>query len=243
MKFGIQQLIATSLASMFYLGSVQAIPLYYTFEGTVGERIWPDTGNSELLENIGLFRGDALSLTLMLDDDRDRNGNPVEAPEVPEHGTVFVNRSYQAEFVESSVFDLVHSFYPDRSVEPVSVSAGSELVYRDGALVNDQLLSNVSLIVSSELIGHHSLYIYDADLSNWEVGSTTSADNGTALHGEHPGEVSAFNSYLRLTAISTENLTSGDEGTPYHSVPEPSTFLLTSLGLLGIGARRYFKTA
>jgi hypothetical protein len=243
MKFGIQQLIATILASMFYVGSVQAVPLYYTFEGTVTNwPTYPDTGDSDLLENIGLFTGDALSLTVMIDKDRDRNGNLIEVPEVPEgmYGNIY--RNYQAEFVESSVFDLVHSYYPDRSVEPVSVYASSEFVYRDGVLVDDAIFSDVFLSVSSDLIGHHSLYINDADLSNWEIGSTASADNYTALHGEQPDEFSAFESYLRLTAISTENPASGDEGTPYHSVPEPSTFLLTSLGLLGIGARRYFKT-
>ncbi|MCW4252419.1 MAG: PEP-CTERM sorting domain-containing protein [Candidatus Thiodiazotropha taylori] len=30
---------------------------------------------------------------------------------------------------------------------------------------------------------------------------------------------------------------------PRYSVPEPSTFLLMGLGLLGIGARRYLKSA
>jgi hypothetical protein len=249
MKFGIQQLIATSLASMIYHGSVQAVPLYYTFEGTISPYNYidpnpynldsglPVAGNSGILEQIGLFPGDAMSLTVMID-----NGNPDEGPVVPEYGTVVRNMAYQAEFVESSVFDLVHSFYPDRSVEPASVSAGPQFVYRDGVLMNDGY-SDLHLSVSSDLIGHHSLYIYDAVVSDWEVGSTVSQDNRTVLHGMQPGEISTFNSRLVLTEISAEYPTTGEDGTPYHSVPEPSTFLLTSLGLLGIGARRYFKTA
>ncbi|MEJ2622155.1 MAG: PEP-CTERM sorting domain-containing protein [Candidatus Thiodiazotropha sp.] len=259
MKFGIPQLIATSLASMLYLGSVQAIPLYYTFEGTVSD--YPVYDDSGILGDIGLSSGDAVSLSFMIDRDlqgtfRSSSGVVEGHKDNPPIGVTnyMFQEDFYVELVESTVFDLVQGLYPDRgNDEPWSGSGSATSFYRNGMLEEGMGGSEVSLLAGSDSIGHYHLYI-NSDLSKWEIGSTVSLDNRTVLNGGLAGETSSFRSGLTLTAISNTNpaansditLVSGDsdsEGGMPHSVPEPSTFLLMGIGLIGLGARRFIKTA
>jgi hypothetical protein len=95
-------------------------------------------------------------------------------------------------------------------------------------------------------------------MSKWEVGSTVAEGSRTVLNTGNPAASQPWvqtDGYM-LTSISTVNpatntdislisdVGGSNEGEmPSHSVPEPSTFLLMGLGLLGIGARRYIKSA
>ena len=268
MKFGIPHLIATGLASLLYLGSAQAIPLYYSFEGSVAT--FPISDQSGFLGDVGLAAGDSVSFTFMIDKDRQGTRRGPNGEIVEDEDRIFpgmhngpgalenyiLHDSFHVELVESSVFDLVQGLYPDRGADdPWAGSGYSNSAYRNGLL--DEGFSEVSLFGSSDAMGSSGLYIY-SDMSKWEIGTTMSADNMTILNGHQAGDRSTFRSDLRLTAISTINpaaasdtsLVSGisggpgtEGGLPHHSVPEPSTFLLLGLGLLGIGARRYLKSA
>jgi hypothetical protein len=263
MKFGIPQLIATSLASMLYLGSAQANPLYYTFEGSVSN--YPVYDDSGILGDIGLSSGDTVSLSFMIDRDlqgtfRSSSGTVEGHKDNPPSGVTnyMFQENFYVELVESTVFDLVQGLYPDRGDdEPWSGSGSATSFYRDGMLEEGMGGSEVSLLAGSDSIGHHLLYI-NSDLSKWEIGSTVSMDNRTVLNGGLAGETSSFRSDLTLTAISNTNPAStpgitlvsgvsgdsdGEGSRSPHSVPEPSTFLLMGIGLLGVGARRYIKTA
>ncbi|MEW8625934.1 MAG: PEP-CTERM sorting domain-containing protein [Candidatus Thiodiazotropha sp.] len=269
MKFGIPHLIATGLASLLYLGSAQAIPLYYSFEGSVAS--FPISDQSGFLGDVGLAAGDSVSFTFMIDKDRQGTRRGPNGEIVEDEDRIFpgmhngpgalenyiLHDSFHVELVESSVFDLVQGLYPDRgSDDPWAGSGYSNSAYRNGLL--DEGFGEVSLFGSSDTMGSSGLYIY-SDMSKWEIGTTLSADNVTRLNGHQPGDgSSSFRSELILTAVSSVNpaaasdasLVSGisggpgtEGGMPRVSVPEPSTFLLMGLGLLGIGARRYLKSA
>jgi hypothetical protein len=256
MKFGFPQIIASGVITLLSLSSAQAIPLYYTFEGSASPYNFMDDSN--MLGDIGMSAGDTVSLSFMIDRDlqgtfRDASGNAVQGnKDNPPSGMTnyFFQEAFHIELVESSVFDLVQGLYPTMGEDgPWSGSGGGTSLYRD-AMLDD---AEVSLSGGSDSIGHHQLYIYK-DISEWVIGSTVSMDNRTILYGDQQGESSVFHSELTLTAISNANpasnssikLVSGVSGGPgvaTHSVPEPSTFLLMGIGLLGIGARRYHKSA
>jgi hypothetical protein len=278
MKLGIPLLAATGLATLLNVSAVQAIPLYYSFEGTVAS--YPITDDTGFLADIGLGAGDSVSYTFMIDKSRQGTrlnefGDVVEdedAVYVSGSGRVtnyILHDSFYVELVQSSVFDLVQTHYPDRgSDEPWTGSGYANEVYRNGML--EQGYGEVSLHAGSSSIGTTGLYLYN-DMSTWEIGSTVSADNSTSLIPDQPGDDSRFRSDLILTAVSTTNpatsvadsLLSGISDDVYgHSgaagsdtnsgggtdtassgvgVPEPSTFLLLGAGLLSIGAGRLRK--
>ncbi|MES9854503.1 MAG: hypothetical protein ABW170_22030 [Candidatus Thiodiazotropha sp. L084R] len=126
MKFGIPSIAATALATLFYISSAQAIPLYYSFEGNV--ETYPISDESGFLSDIGLAAGDTVSYTFMVDKERQgtrRNefGDLVEDQDTVRVGSratnYFVHDSFYVELVESSVFDLVQGLYPDRGNDDV----------------------------------------------------------------------------------------------------------------------------
>lgn len=265
MKSGIPLLAATGLAALFHVSCAQAIPLYYSFEGTIAS--YPISDTSGFLGDVGVAAGDSVSYTFMVDMDRqgthlNQNGEVVEDQDAvyPSGSSPLANYvlhdSFYVELVESSVFNLVQSLYPDRgNDEPWTGSGYGNSEYRNGVL--DPYGNNeVSLAASSASIGSSSLYLY-SDMSSWQVGSTVSADNTTTLFGDQPGDSSRFRSELTLTGISEYNPTNPDisfvsglqgeaefvdeKETSTHNVPEPSTFLLLGLGLLSIGAGRFRK--
>ncbi|MES9833436.1 MAG: PEP-CTERM sorting domain-containing protein [Candidatus Thiodiazotropha sp. DIVDIV] len=256
MKFGIPSIAATALATLFYISSAQAIPLYYSFEGNV--ETYPISDESGFLSDIGLAAGDTVSYTFMVDKERQgtrRNefGDLVEDQDTVRVGSratnYFVHDSFYVELVESSVFDLVQGLYPDRGNDEPWIGSGYEnSAYRNGLL--EPGYSEVSMEANSASIGSSSLYIY-SDMSSWLIGSTVSADNSTSLYGNQAGDSSTFRSRLTLTSVSENldrSLVSGisggsevEEGTEVHNVPEPSTFVLLGLGLLSIGAGRLKK--
>ncbi|MET0045785.1 MAG: PEP-CTERM sorting domain-containing protein [Candidatus Thiodiazotropha sp. 6PLUC3] len=260
MKFGIPLIAATGLAALFHITSAQAIPLYYSFEGSV--ETYPISDESGFLSDIGLAAGDSVSYTFMVDKDRQgshRNefGDLDEDQDTVRTGSratnYFVHDSFYVELVESSVFDLVQGLYPDRGDDEPWIGSGYEnSAYRNGLL--EPGYSEVSLEANSASLGSSSMYVY-SDMTSWLVGSTISADNSTNLYGSQAGDSSTFRSRLTLTGISEDNpanqdrsLVSGisggaddEEGTIIHEVPEPSTFLLLGLGLLSIGAGRFKK--
>jgi hypothetical protein len=263
MKSGIPLLAATGLAALFHFSSAQAIPLYYSFEGTVAS--YPISDSSGFLGDIGVAAGDSVSYTFMVDKDRqgtylNQNGEVVEDQDaVYPNGSsplenYILHDSFYVELVESSVFDLVQSVYSDRgNDEPWTGSGYGNSEYRNG-LLDPGGNNEVSLAAGSTSIGSSSFYLY-SDMSNWQIGSTVSNDNTTTLYGNQPGESSQFHSQLTLTGISEFDPTNADasfvlseqgeagfdEETSTHNVPEPSTFLLLGLGLLSIGAGRYRK--
>jgi hypothetical protein len=267
MKFGIQRAIAIGLLSLVSIGSVQAIPLYYSFEGTAGSLLF----DQDFFDGIGLAEGDDISFTFMVDTGlqgtyTDSDGNTVEMQDsvrpLGQNGpgplTDFIlTDSFHVELVESTLFDLVQDAYPDRgNDEPWSGDGLSNSFYRNGMLVDGFAMNDTTLFGRSDSIGGVELSV-EEDMSKWEVGTTSAGFNSTYLLGEQEGERHTVRSYdLLLTAVSTVNpasnrdisLVSGDtgnngEGMPSQSVPEPSTFLLMGIGLLGIGARRYLKSA
>jgi hypothetical protein len=276
MKLGIPLLAATGIVALLNVSVAQAIPLYYSFEGTVAS--YPISDDTGFLADIGLGAGDSVSFTFMVDKSRQGTrlnefGDVVEdedAVYVSGSGRVtdfILHDSFYVELVESSVFDLVQTHFPDRgSDEPWVGSGYANEVYRNGML--EQGYGEVSLHASSSSIGSTGLYIYN-DMSTWEIGSTVSADNSTSLFPDQPGNDSRFRSDIILTAVSTTNPTtsvadtlisgitgdvmgaysdttnssSGGNETPSNGVgvPEPSTFLLLGVGLLSIGAGRLRK--
>jgi hypothetical protein len=280
MKLEIPLLTAIGFIMFSQFGSAQAIPLYYTFEGTVAT--YPISDDAGFMEDIGLTEGDSVSYTFMVDSSRQGTYRNESGDLVEDQDRVYVGSqsgggpvtnfifhdSFYVELVESSVFDLVQNLYPDQgNDEPWTGSGYANTSYRNGVV--EPGFGEVSLSGSSASIGSSSLYIY-GDMASWQVGNTVSADNVTELNGLYPDGGSRFRSDLVLSAISTINptdvatslvsgvtgggsdysddglwLSSGSSGgsddVSSHDVPEPSTFLLLGLGLLGIGAGRFRK--
>ncbi len=248
MKFGIHHFAATGLTAMLFLGSAQAIPLYYTFEGAVSS--YPFSDQTGFLDDIGLAVGDTISYTYMIDKDRPDttttryDSRAVNADGVPLHS--MVNETYYTELVDSSVFDLVQALYPDRGIgETWSARGSSFSTYHDGVLSTDFNDSEVYFHANSDTIGRTYQYFY-SPMSLWEQTlSAVSMDNSTTLFGHLPGEQATFRASLSLISISSgisNSLISNTTGdgevalTP-HSVPEPATFVLMGMGLLGFGTR------
>jgi hypothetical protein len=123
MKFGIQQVIASGVITLLSLGSAQAVPLYYTFEGSISPYNMMD--NANVMEDVGLSAGDAVSLTLMIDRDKQgyfeelavgsTGGNVAGHKDNPPsgEGTYIFHEVFDVELVEFSVFDLVQGLYQD----------------------------------------------------------------------------------------------------------------------------------
>jgi hypothetical protein len=262
MKYVIPFIAVTGLAALFQINTVQATPLYYLFEGRVAT--YPISDEAGFQNNIDLNAGDAVSYAFMVDKDlqgtrRNELGELVLDEDEVSFGNqannYFMHDSFYVELVESSLFDLVQNLYPDRGHDEPWVGSGYENSgYHNGVL--EAYNSEVYLGANSASMGSSHMYIY-SDMSIWEIGSTISLDNSTLLYGDQTGESFSFHSELTLTTISATNpadldislISNYSGGSEYeiegkasnHKVPEPSTFLLMGLGLLGIGAGRFRK--
>jgi hypothetical protein len=269
MKSGIPLIITATFVAHTFLGSVQAIPMYYQFEGSVSNLLTAN-GTAGNFEDIGLSEGDSISYTFMIDKSRQsirESGEPYEDRVDGDDDNRFVLDHFYVELVESSFFDLVEDYSVSLGdTQEINAHGVSESHYRNGIV--QEGAGEVALLASSDSIGSSGiqastiLRIY-SEIENWQIGTTVSNDNRTSLYGG-PWEGRAdFISSLSLSAISTtmptdapssptslitgvmggsmDEIPKPERDNPNHNVPEPSTFLLVALGLLGIGSMRLRK--
>jgi hypothetical protein len=272
-KFEIRHATLISLLPLLHLGSVDAVPLYYTFEGTGG--FYSNSDQSDFLDPATIDAlGNSVLFTFMVDKAQQgthtySNGDTVEFQDqvipIGQNNTDTVTNfilqdSFHVELIESSVFDLVQDLHPDLgNDEPWSGHGSSQAMYRNGIMENEFGTSETFLFGGSQSLGYTQLYINN-DISKWEVGTTLTESSMTFFNEDQAAQSSFFASnQLLLTSVSTINPSTvsdtslvssfsadsgyADETMPHRSVPEPSTLLLMSVGLLGIARRRHILAA
>jgi hypothetical protein len=231
------------LVSLLNLNNVQATPLYYTFEGLASSTHGHGSRVGSFYDLTGLSGNDPISYVIMID-------NEVESVIRP----------------DGSVHDYGHTITELQGHEWHYISYHAELVSGTGLVIDknsleyNQLNSYFSAYVAFDqqgendvgdftfsgnaFNGHFISYCYAggdvprkamdsyADFTQWAVGHLRSGDSWIYINDDS-GYQSGFAFYLQLTSIS--------ETDPSSSVPEPSTFLLMGIGLIGIGATRNRK--
>jgi hypothetical protein len=229
MKLGKSFLALTCFSGIFFYNAVQAVPLYYTFEGTVsGQQFSDSTG---YMEEIGLGVGDNISMTYMVDRGRqgtyrtadgevvERQDRVLTSPSSPSN--FIIQDSFYAELIESSVFDLVQTQYPDLGDSgPWEGGGHVHSHYRNGMLQRHD--GETALYGRDSSVGSMAMWVYD-DISTWEIGTTRAGSNHTTLIPAEGGNNSRFwSGDLTLSSIST-SLPSASAPTLMSSAAEGSS--------------------
>ena len=227
----------------------QALPLYYTFEGRLGRPTYPSGDNS--LEIYSEFTGgsvnEPVTYVFLVDDQitsvelpdgttREYAGWNVESTD----GSDTFHIDYYAELVggtglifEENDPNSAHgdfggsldysttpsSYYYDRPANPYLYMSGRA----SNAALDLYLFANVPRSSTGNLEA----------FSGWltdSVNSISSRDNTLYLYDNDNNQL-GYQMDLTLTAVSAAS--------PVASVPEPATYLLMALGLIGIGAIRF----
>ncbi len=243
-----------SLAGLLLLanaGMAQAVPLYYTFEGTFGRPKYPSPeGALEAYSDItGQSVNDPVSYVFLVDD---QISNTV----LPDGST----RDFQGARMESTSGG---DFY--RIDYYAELVAGTGLIFEaDGSNSNGGNFGGYLAYSPSpsspyyetpffpflNMYGHASNASLNLSLSPYVPrSSTTSYEDFSAWWADSENLIRTADNTLRLYDSEGSNwsyqldlaLTSVTEAPPTTSVPEPSTYLLMSLGLIGMGVMRNRK--
>ncbi|MEW8348772.1 MAG: PEP-CTERM sorting domain-containing protein [Candidatus Thiodiazotropha taylori] len=197
-------------------GYVQAVPLYFTFDGSIQSSIADDAG---AITDAGLSINDAISYTFLIDFDE-------QASRINNDGTTYVypdtinNDHFFADHIGSGALGLVDAGFYNAPSNAAEYNYGQ---------------SNISSGPWTQIIGgseNHFIAIYGPiDTINWIVGAALQSDE---VVFNSSGGFSHILSSLTISGIT--------EVVPTSNVPEPSTLLLMSIGMIGLGATRLRKT-
>lgn len=187
--------------------NVQAVPVYYTFEGSIG--LFHDEETQQVAASHGFFVGTNVSYQVMVDLDQDAEytlsaSNPY--PYVDYYDTDTVDYFY-ADLVGGTNFPLVQNRYDEVNMG-VRVDGGH----------------------SALLVGNYlSIRDGSTDFIDWEIGDLIPFTNFFSIT-DGILDRTYFMGTVRLSSIcDTLNCE-----TVSRSVPEPGPFVLLSLGIAGL---------
>jgi len=214
-------LMAALVILLSFSGKAQAVPMYYTFEGTVEYAYEFSAG---LLG--GLAVGDSLSYTMMMDFD-------VQGTITAADGTTYTY-SDGLSYVGAPNERYYDYFYTDYiggsalmggSGNTTGVNYGYEIDFTD-----PDPIYNDGVIAYGDTGDYFYLYRSGSLIENFVVGTTgwTAMDEIWGASGMEEARIESRN--MVLVSISDTN--------PYASVPEPSTLILLASGMLGLLAFR-----
>ena len=229
--------------------AAQAVPLYYTFEGTA-ENSNQMSGISDIYNEVmGVSLGDTVSYVFLVDDEVSSetppNGSIINyGHTVTETDSAYSSRfSYYTELVSGTglVIDENAPRYNDYGVP----SAGFRGVFNYSTDENSpyyDLPANPGLDVTGRASnGSMAIWSYPylprsmagsyEDFVQWAVDAPFSANHNRLTVRDDEGNSHHFFHNLRLTSVS-------ETAPQASSVPEPSTFLLMGGVLMGFGAAR-----
>jgi len=212
------------LAMLSVLGAVgmaNAVPMYYTYEGSIGNISTSPGGSTTLITNQGINIGDWFTFVILIDFDRsgertlNSGGNYPPPPD-----------SFYADFILSVPrFEAVNRGYDDP--QPIA-----EFNYGTVTALDGGWRSNIYVGPGDARV-HLSHYpVLPIPIYEWEEGQLCGV---TFTVFDHlTGSCAAAYTNGRIVTISETN-----------PIPEPTTMLLLASGLIGLfaGFRRKFKSS
>ncbi len=224
-------LLATiGLTCLSATGDLQAIPLYYQFEGTFIEPSNVRDTREDYYAFTGLKEGETATYIFIVDSEVSSSTRP--------DGTQV---QYGHEISGGDEFEVHRiSYYTELTSGPGlsydgSNSGGFNIFAAYGLEDTSRVYSGISIsgrapegglsLYPSMLIPHEAIESYDA-FTQWAPGNLVAGDTLTRFHRPDGGPTALYSwiSY-RLTSISE---------TPPSTVPEPATLWLVAMGLFGV---------
>jgi hypothetical protein len=235
-------IILTGLITSISATSIQATPLYYTFEGEVSHMHGSSSKLSvgDHVTNVFLIDDEVTSEITSHDISYEMSHYGVE--QTTEQTVDFFNYNFYTELVFATGLEIDEGL----TGEHTNGALGGLLIfmndptspyfednrYEYGALSGIGSNGRVNIYFDSQLT--RTDITSPPYLSSWSSKRIGSGDNTLFLPDDDGHGTIMVNSHLALTSIS-DTYTAPEHST---SVPEPSTFLLMGLSILGIGARR-----
>ena len=209
-------------------GTVNAVPMYYTFEGLVSE-ITSD--NAGIISDAGLIEGSPVTYTFLVDFDADGSwtdidGNKHIISDDEANGLDFFYTDYISGSALKAEEGGTHPY--DTYATSTEWAAENNIGLDDSSFGEGYLWGNSdddSLLIGFDWLSTGHLYTSSSLVSNWVVGTEVPAINQAYAID---GSFSELYAKLTLTKISP--------------IPEPTTMLLLGSGLIGLaGFRKRFR--